>query len=250
MKFARIGFLVLLASSLWAAPVVSITATSFANRVADRNTALGGQPFIILEDFEGGPTGGVGISFATGVGTFSASGNGTGGACIKPGGANGTTCDEMHVLNSSTTPFSGRYDTTFGPGGHWLDSNDMTSLSLNLTASFLNLPGGLGNLFFFITDIEDVGGQLTITANDGSTTTANFAGAANYSLPNGTLYFVNISSASGIKSISFANTSSGDGYGLDDFGTMALDDVGVPEPGTYGLVGLALAGLGLLRRRR
>lgn len=250
MNVVRLGFVALLASSVWAAPIINITATSFANRVADRNTALGGQPFLIIEDFEDGPTGGVGASFATGVGTFLAAGNGTGGSCIKPGGANNATCDELHVLSNSTTPFSGRFDTTFGPGGHWLDSNDMTNLSLDLTASFLNLAGGLSNLFFFITDIEDVGGQLTVTANDGSTTTTNFAGVANAKLPNGTLYFVNISSVAGIKSISFANTSSGDGYGLDDFGTMALDDVGVPEPGTYGLVGLALAGLGFLRRRK
>ncbi|MFN3323239.1 MAG: PEP-CTERM sorting domain-containing protein [Bryobacteraceae bacterium] len=212
-------------------------ADRIANADGVRNTVLGGMSFTILEDFEGYSALYNGPSIATGVGTFTAGGLSGQGSCLPS-----VPCTDLYILDAATTPFSGRYNTTAG-GSKWLDSNDVTFITLNLEAP--NLNSRLNNLFFFITDVEDQGGQLTVTANDGQSVIAHFGGSGdNAKLVNGSLFFVNINSAAGLSSITFSNTSRKDGFGVDDFGTV------VPEPGSIALLGAGLVAVGLYRRKQ
>jgi hypothetical protein len=181
-----------------------------------------------LENFESfgyGPF----TQLASGAGTFSVM-NGS-----LASSADGTHNNEFTVLNSSNTPFHGRYDTTAG-GNNWLDSNDITKLQL--ATSFTSL-------FFFINDVNDIDGSLRIQTADGTSAT-NFAAKG----VDGNLYFVGITSAGPIGSIQWINNSQTDGFGLDDFGTVKYNS-STPEPGTSVGIGtglLILAASLMLRR--
>lgn len=69
--------------------------------------------------------------------------------------------------------------------------------------------------------------MLTLKTQDG-TTSSNFA-VPGY---NADLYFVGITSSGPIGNIQFLNTSQGDGYGLDDFGTVECKTA-TPEPANW-----------------
>lgn len=196
--------------------------------VADRNAWIlanfgaSGAPEL-LDGFESYGLGAYN-TLATGAGTFSVM---PGSSPGDPSQSNGTKTDQFTILNSLNTPFSGRFNTTPG-GNNWLDSNDITQIQLSTTQSVL---------YFFITDVNDCGGLLTIKTADG-TTSSGFAPNA----PNGNLYFVAIQSANPIGKVEWLNNSNNDGWGVDDFGTVD-PPAATPEPS--GLP-LAAAGLGLI----
>jgi hypothetical protein len=213
-------------------------ADALALRTAWINTYFPGHGISILEDFEGinvagygkytsgGYVPGYSPSLATGVGTF--------GDISGPGnlGDAGTSKEELSVLNASTTPFQGRFNTTAG-GSRWLDSNDVKNFTLTLARP-------LESLFFFTSDVDDVDGTLTVLTNDGSSQT--------FSVPhvkqsNGDLFFVAYRGPA-ITSVKWLNTSGGDGFMLDDFGTT------VPEPSFFMATGAALLALFLSYRRK
>ena len=239
--------LLLSASSLQAAPIVSITEVAGATpaaRLAQKAallSSLGG--YTILEDFEGftasaSPSAGF-TSLVTGAGTFSraagASHGAASGACIKDGGA----CKEMHVLDAATSPFSGRYNTTPGLAarqGNWLDSNDIDGIRLELTPARTNL-------FFFLTDVSDQGGTLTVKGFDGTWSQQAILPTKG----NGALFLVQLSQFSGLSSIEFRNSRTGDGWGIDDIGTQSVP---VPEPTELMLLGAVLLGAATRLRRR
>lgn len=201
--------------------ITIIQASSVANAIADRNTWLtenfgAAAAPDALTGFENDATGSY-TSLATAAGTFS----------VVPGSlastGSGTHKNDFNVLDSSDSPFQGRYNTT--PGGkNWLDSNDITKLQLTTTYD---------TIYFFMTDVDDCGGKLTIQTEDGSTS-SNFTNPAN-----GDLYFVAITGPDAIGYIRWLNTSQADGYGLDDFGTVNCP-APVPEPATWILAGVAL----------
>jgi len=157
-----------------------------------------------FESFNYGPWN----QLVTGTGTFVAVPGGL------PSDMSGTHTDQFTILNSSDTPFNGRYNTTTG-GNNWLDSNDITLLQLNTSFS---------NLYFVMNDVNDTGGTLQIQTKDG-TTSSGFAPTAS----NGQLYFVGITSSGPIGSIEWVNNIQHDGFGLDDFGTINCPSQ-VPEP--------------------
>jgi hypothetical protein len=198
-----------------------------ANATADRNTWLaenfGAEATSqALTGFEDDATGSY-TSLATAAGTFSIVPG------SKPSTGSGTQQDDFTILNSSDTPFQGRYNTT--PGGkNWLDSNDITKLQLTTS---------LDTIYFFMTDVDDTGGKLTIQTEDGATS-SNFTGAKN-----GDLYFVAITGPDALGYIRWLNTSQADGYGLDDFGTVKfppplLSAAPVPEPASWIILGVAM----------
>ncbi len=192
----------------------------------------GGSTAVILEDFESyTPAVHFNAAHATGAGTFTPGGLGSDGG--------GTGNVEFSILDAGTTPFSGRFNTT-PSGANWLDSNDITELTL--------VPdNSITSLFFFVSDANDVGGALRLeVTTGGGTTTFNFATGQG----SGSLYFVGISdfTAGEITSIKLVQTNTHDGYGLDDFGTVSTAPV--PEPGTFGLLGLGLVGLMARFRKR
>lgn len=217
-----------------AANITILSATSIADAVNERNawiaTNFGRQATAnMLTTFEG-----IGLgtytNLTTAAGTFTVGPNALGSL-----GA-GTGALEFSVLNSTTTPFSGRYDTT--PGGtEWLDSNDITDLKLSTS---------LTSLFFFITDVNDQGGVLNIRTADGTQRSAFKPWGAD-----GNIYFVGILGGNSLSSIEWLNNSRADGFGVDDFGTVKMSDppASVPEPGSFVLIGCGLVVLPLMIRR-
>ena len=177
-----------------------------------------------FESFNYGPWN----QLATGTGTFVAVPGGL------PSDMSGTHTDQFTILNSSDTPFSGRYNTTDG-GQNWLDSNDITLLQLNTQ---------LSNLYFVMNDVNDTGGALQIKTQDGTTSSAFLPTAQN-----GQLYFIGITSSGPIGSIEWINNIQHDGFGLDDFGTITQPSQ-VPEPANVltGASGLLIL-LGAVRLR-
>jgi hypothetical protein len=67
---------------------------------------------------------------------------------------------------------------------------------------------------------------------------------------NWALQSLNFRASSASTTVMFVSATNGDNFaGLDDVSLLAAPTNGVPEPGTYAMVGLALAGLAALRRR-
>jgi hypothetical protein len=225
-------FAALIITSAHAATITIMSTTGIASATAARDAWLAsnfgaGATIQNLENFEGfgyGPY----TTLAAGPGTFSVM------AGSLPSYSNGTRKNELLVLNSSDTPFSGRFNTT--PGGHnWLDSNDITKLQLTTS---------LSTVFFFITDVNDIDGALRIQTADGSSA-SNFAPVG----ADGNLYFVGITSSGPIGSIQWINNSQNDGFGLDDFGTVKYN-TSVPEPANSLAAGTGLLLLATILRLR
>jgi len=173
----------------------------------------------LLVDFESYSLGAY-YSLNTAAGTFSLlPGSSPGNSSLS----DGTKTNQFSILDAGDSPFKGRFDTTPG-GSQWLDSNDTTKVKLATTESII---------YFFINDVNDCGGTLTIRTKDGTTSTV-FAPTGQ----NGNLYFVGIQSSGPIGAIQWLNTSDNDGWGIDDIGTVAW--AATPEPAAMpiGLAGL------------
>ena len=176
--------------------ITILSATNIANAAAERDAWIAsnfgaGASADVNTTFETDATGHY-TSLGTNIGTFSILGGGAGST------GTGTGANEFSVLNSGISPFSGRYNTTSG-GAKWLDSNDINKLQLTTLAN---------TLFFFITDVNDAGGNLLIQTADGSS--ATFSGPQN----DGNIYFVGISSTDAIGYLQWLNNTRGDGFGL------------------------------------
>lgn len=193
--------------------------SNFQTQTNIQNWINGGQ-LTLIEDFESsilGPH----ASLPTNVGTFTAGGL---------AGTGTTSNGEVKFEIKSNT--AGRINTTPG-GAYYLDSADITQITLNLTPS-------INKLFFFLSDPSDVG----------ATTNVNGDGAVATIAPkksDGSLWFVGIDAGSydTISQITWSTTTTNDGFGLDDFTKVAP----VPEPGTLLFLASGLAGLALYRRR-
>lgn len=235
--------LLLLAASAHATTIsFSPPSSTPASARAAEAMFLAGLPGYAMESFEGvvlpGAPGGPGhdgglvqASFSTPVGTFAQTApppHLTGDQCV-PSCGNG-----LAVLSRATSPFDGRFAIT--PGGQWLDSNDAARMRFTLTSP----RRAVG---FYLTDINDIGGRLTITALGGSPASLTFFG----SYGSRVYTYVWMSDPAGIPAIDFTMAGSvNDGFGIDQ---VSVADP-VPEPGTLLLLGGGLFGLGSRLRRR
>lgn len=223
-----------LASTAQAVPMLSVSGAGEAAAVAAEANFLAKLKTSTTEGFESftAGSGSQNPTINTSVGSFTQDVAGVGGQCST----GGFTCSGgVAVLDTLTSPFGGRFPTPdAGPTNkNWLDSMDSQEMTFSLN------PGN-NAVGFYITDPNDVGGRLTVGGV--SFTFTDIFGSA---LGNGNVFYVSLFDEAGLGDITFYANAKKDGYGIDNV-TVGT----VPEPGTLALLGLGLAGIGVMRRKK
>ena len=126
-----------------------------------------------------------------------------------------------------------------GPGDYWLSNAARTD-----PITFGNFSAGVSAFggFFFASDVTGAyvpGGDLVLSAADGSTLTYSLAGATRTS-------FLGFVSDSGLSSVTLLSSPNGSYWPTANDVVLAA----VPEPATYGMFLAGLGFLGLMARRR
>ena len=225
------GMLACTSATLSAAPILSISGEGLAAAQAAESAFFSKlKAGYLTEDFDSGYTVGAQsttINSLAGVGSFTMDLAGSGGACDT---APYSCADGLAVLDSGSSPFSGRFDVS---PENWLDSMDAQEMTISAAAGYTAMG-------FFMTDPNDAGGRFSIGGVD-----FLFADIFGQALGNGKVFYLSIFDSDGLGDITIYSNNSNDGYGIDNV-TVGT----VPEPGTLALFGLGLLGLGMARYKR
>jgi hypothetical protein len=176
---------------------------------------------------------------STGAGVFSGLGGvGSGGSAVTP-------YDEIKVRSGVV---GGRLNITEG-GSNWLDSNDTLGMSWVVDAAALNLAKGFRSLSFFLTDAVDTGATMTISAGESANALSVVRTIARNTQPDGMINFIALAFDETVQfaRVDIRNSGLNDGFGIDE---ARVHLAPIPVPAAFGLLAAALAGLGLLARRR
>ncbi len=150
--------------------------------------------------------------------------------------------ENLKIESAATGEFSREPLGSDGEDDFWLDSNDAKKVTWEFNAG--DVVGTSYDAFgFYVADPSDVAAQLTLHFSDG---TYSDALTIPFEQANGSVGYVTVKSDMSIVggTLTFDNSASNDGWGIDDVTVGKL-----PEPGTLLLMGLGLLGLGAARRR-
>jgi len=257
MLFSTLLFVFAVAGAASAAVTTTVgTFNSEAAAVQALHNWRGASGFTLLETFEGFdaevPVGALpGFSPTNGQSSYSSFGNPPTQFFVD-GGLSGRgqmrflDPTNFGVLDRNVAP-NANYGRTlnWAPnsffGTQYLDSGDVTNVSLNHSLADLKLT----SLFFFMFDVSDIDGRMLVYMSDGSIQViSGFIPAR----ANGDITFLGIRTDANdfISKITWEMDSQGDGYGLDNFGTLNP----VPLPASLLLLGSGLLGLGVVRRKK
>ncbi|WP_024461924.1 PEP-CTERM sorting domain-containing protein [Marinimicrobium sp. LS-A18] len=168
-------------------------------------------------------------SFNTSVGTFE---------LVQSGQtADNNVHNDQLMIESVRTGEYGRNQGVTSEQDFWLDSNDAKEVRWTFGAPLTGYANALG---FYLYDASDISANLKIIFDNNDYVTIKFPEL------NGNVKYVSLVSDMNILNaeLVFQNTTSNDGWGINDV-TIGT----VPEPGTVVLLGLGLLGLGVARRR-
>ena len=234
---AAIGFLI--AATPASATVMGFTSNATGNAANWTASATGlGSTIDNSINFDAHPTGALQSNFYAGLGVTLGSTGDSNTVVFGAGPGQG---------NTSSTPLSS------GEGLH-AASNYLAdgANASSFTVSFSTPVYGAG---LYVIDYFNPFGNnpLTIEAFDGANLSLGLYSSVAANFQKNNLYFMGVTSSAGdIAKLVFTdvNNNTGDTTGIDNvvFATGAGNNV--PEPGALALVGLALAGLALTRRRK